>query len=371
VNEEVGKRLKSKEQRLKSRKSIYSFVLVLCSVFYVLILSGCTEKNRMYKESRVLMDTYCTITVVSPEKEAARGAIEAGFAEIQKLDLLLNYFSDDSEISAINRAAGKHPVKVSGETLDMMKKTLYISKMTNGVFDPTIAPVVSLWNFSKKMINPSVPSERMIANTVKLVDYEKVKIDDDKLEVFLEENDMELDLGGIAKGYAADRAVDAIKARGIKAALVAVAGDIRGFGLNTSGNAWKVGIQNPRPDSLSDKPWEDIIASLYLGNMAISTSGDYQRFFIKDGKRFHHILNPENGFPAESDLVSVSVIAPEGYLSDSLSTTVFALGLERGLSFLESTGLDGVLINADKKVFVTRNLKGKLEILNNQYKLAE
>ena len=198
-----------------------------------------------------------------------------------------------------------------------------------------------------------------------------MKIDSDKLEVFLEENDMELDLGGIAKGYAADRAVEAIKARGIKAALVAVAGDIRGFGLNTSGNAWKVGIQNPRPDSLSDKPWEDIIASLHLGNMAISTSGDYQRFFIKVGKRFHHILNPETGFPAESDLVSVSVIAPEGYLSDSLSTTVFALGLERGLSFLESTGLDGVLVNADKKVFVTDNLRGKIEILNNKYRLAE
>ena len=98
--------------------------------------------------------------------------------------------------------------------------------------------------------------------------------------------------------------------------------------------------------------------------MAISTSGDYQRFFIKDGRRFHHILDPETGFPAESDLVSVSVIAPDGYVADSLSTTVFILGLEKGLSFLESAGLDGVLINADKKVFLTRNLKGKIEILN-------
>ncbi|MEN8261933.1 MAG: FAD:protein FMN transferase [Nitrospirota bacterium] len=366
------KKCKAQSAERKEKRAWFCFLrYALCALLFALIIPGCTENNRMYKESRVLMDTYCTITVVSPEKEAARGAIEAGFAEIQKLDLLLNYFSDDSEISAINRAAGNHPVKVSRETLDMMKKTLYISEMTNGVFDPTIAPVVSLWNFSKDMSNPLVPSKNIIASTVKLVDYEKVKIDSDKLEVFLEDNDMELDLGGIAKGYAADRAVEAIKARGIKAALVAVAGDIRGFGLNTSGNAWKVGIQNPRPDSLSDKPWEDIIASLHLGNMAISTSGDYQRFFIKDGKRFHHILDPETGFPAESDLVSVSVIAPEGYLSDSLSTTVFALGLERGLSFLESSGLDGVLINAEKKVFVTKNLKGKLEMLNNEYRLAE
>jgi thiamine biosynthesis lipoprotein len=310
--EKIEQRTKNKEPRLRHKTNFYfpySVVFALCSLFLVLFFSGCTEKNNMYKESRVLMDTFCTITVVSPSKEDAGDAIEAGFAEIKKLETLLNYFSDDSEITAVNRAAGNRPVKVSRETLDMMKKTIDISRMTNGVFDPTIAPVVSLWNFSRDMSNPSIPSGSIISRAVKLVAYEKIQMDYDTFEIFLEEKNMELDLGGIAKGYAADRAVEAIKARGIKAALVAVAGDIRGFGLNTSGNSWKVGIQNPRPESVSDEPWKDIFASLYLGNMAISTSGDYQRFFIKDGKRFHHILDPETGFPAESDLISVSVIA--------------------------------------------------------------
>ena len=359
------------EVRIKGRKGLYSFVYVLCSLLSVLFLSGCTEKSKMYKESRVLMDTYCTITVVSPEKETARDAIEAGFAEIKKLEILLNYFSDKSEITAVNRAAGSRPVKVSRETMDMMKKTIDISERTNGVFDPTIAPVISLWKFSKNMSNPSIPSGSAISKAVRLVDYRKIKMDYDTSEIFLEDKDMELDLGGIAKGYAADRAVDAIKAKGIRAALVAVAGDIRGFGLNTSGQAWRVGIQNPRPETDSEKPWEDIFASLYLGNMAISTSGDYQRFFIKGGRRFHHILDTETGFPAESDLVSVSVIAPEGYVADSLSTAVFVIGLEKGLSFLESAGLDGILVNADKMVYITRNLKGKIEILNKAYQVAE
>jgi thiamine biosynthesis lipoprotein len=371
VKEEVGKRQKREEHRIKNRAGLYSLVCVLCSVFYVLILSGCTEKNKMYKESRVLMDTFCTITVVSPSKEDAGGAIEAGFAEIKKLETLLNYFSDDSEITAVNRSAGNKPVKVSRETMDMMKKTIDISRLTNGVFDPTIAPVVSLWNFSKDMSNTSIPSGSRINDAAALVDYKKIKMDYDKFEIFLEEKNMELDLGGIAKGYAADKAVDAIKSKGIKAALVAVAGDIRGFGLNVSGNSWRVGIQNPRPEAESDKPWEDIFASLYLENMAISTSGDYQRYFIKDGRRFHHILDPETGFPAESDLISVSVIAPEGYVADGLSTAVFVLGLEKGLSLLESEGLDGVLVNADKEVFITRNLKGKVEILNKAYQVAE
>jgi thiamine biosynthesis lipoprotein len=327
----------------------------------------------MYKESRTLMDTYCTITVVSPSKERAAEAIDKGFAEIKKLELLLNYFSDKSEITAINKAAGTSPVKVSAETLEMMQKTLEISKATRGTFDPTIAPLIKLWDFSSKGTArraPTIPSANMIKDALKLVDYEKIHIYNNS-EVFLAEKGMEIDLGGIAKGYAADKAMEAIKAKGIKAALVAVAGDIRGFGSSTSGNAWKVGIQDPRPETGSEKPWEDIFASLYLEDMAISTSGDYQRFFIKDGKRYHHILDPATGFPAESDLLSASVIAHEGYMADGLSTAVFALGAEKGMTLLKTMGVEGVLVDRNRKVFVTEGIRGKIEILNKEYTVTK
>ncbi len=313
-----------------------------------------------------MMDTYCTITVVSPSTERAAEAIDKGFAEIKKLELLLNYFSDKSEITAINRAAGTSPVKVSAETLEMMQKTLEISKATHGTFDPTIAPLIKLWDFSNKRRGNTVPDTTVIKNTLKLVDYEKIHINNNS-EVFLAEKGMEIDLGGIAKGYAADKAMEAIKAKGIKAALVAVAGDIRGFGSSTSGNAWKVGIQDPRPETGSEKPWEDIFASLYLENMAISTSGDYQRIFIKDGKRYHHILDPATGFPAESDLLSASVIAPEGYIADGLSTAVFALGAEKGMNLLKTMGVEGVIVDRNRKVFVTEGIRRKIEILNKEY----
>ena len=144
-----------------------------------------------------------------------------------------------------------------------------------------------------------------------------------------------------------------------------------GFGLNISGQGWKVGIQNPRTRAGSDKPWEDIFAVLRLKDKAISTSGDYQRFFIKDGVRFHHILDPQTGYPSESGLISVSVIAPEGYLADGLSTAVFVLGAEKGMTILESMGLDGILVNNNRKVFITKNLKGKVDILNKEYQKAE
>lgn len=318
------------------------------------------------------MDSFTTITVISPSKEKAEEAIEAGFAEIGKLDKFLNNFEPDSEISTVSKFAGIKPVHVSLETLDLMQKTIGISKMTNGAFDPTVAPVYKLWKFSGRPANPSMPTKDAIGNALKLVDYRKIKIESAASEIYLEEKGMEIDLGGIAKGYAADKAIEAIKAKGIKSALVAIAGDIRGYGLNVSGNAWKVGIQNPRPENPnSEKPWEDIFATLGLKDSAISTAGDYQRFFIKDGKRYHHILEPATGYPSESGLISVSIIAPEGYIADGIDTGILILGLAKGMKLLESMGIDGILVDSQKKVFITKNLKGKIEILNKGYKLVE
>ncbi|GBE40530.1 thiamine biosynthesis lipoprotein ApbE precursor [bacterium BMS3Bbin09] len=356
---------------MKINKFYTALVCVLCSVLFALVLSSCTRKEKMYKESRTLMDTYCTITVVSPSKEKAAEAIDKGFAEIKKLELLLNYFSDESEITAVNKAAGTGPVKVSGETLEMMQKTLEISKATNGTFDPTIAPVLKLWKFSGRPADPSIPDSDALERALKLVNYKKIRINGKSSTAYLEDKAMEIDLGGIAKGYAADKAMKAIKAEGINAALVAVAGDIRGFGLNASGKAWKVGIQDPRPETRSEKPWEDLFASLYLEDMAISTSGDYQRFFIKDGKRYHHIIDPATGFPAETDLISASVIAPQGYIADGLSTAVFALGSEKGMSLLKVMGIEGVLVDRDRNVFVTEGIRKKINILKNEYRINE
>ncbi len=347
----------------KRRIQIISVFCALCSVFFVLFLLGCSKQDKIYKESRIVMDTFCTITVVSPSQERAGEAIEAGFAEIKKLEGLLNYFSPESEITAINRAAGNRPVKVSKETLEMVKKAVETADATDGAFDPTIAPVIKLWKFSRQTSNHSIPSRNVIKNALRLVNYKKIKINDSSSEIYLEEKGMEIDLGGIAKGYAADKAVEVIRAKGIKSVLVAIAGDIKGIGLKPDLQPWKAGIQNPRPkDSKAEKPWEDIFATLYLRDKAISTSGDYQRFFIKDGKRYHHIIDPKTGYPAESGLISVSVIAPEGYMADGLSTGIFILGSNKGITLLESMSIDGIIVDTNKKIFLTKNLKGKINI---------
>ena len=287
---------------------LYSLLLLACGL---LLLPGCTAGDKMYKESRVLMDTYCTITVVSTSRDRAQHAIDEGFAEIKKLEVLLNYFSPDSEITAVNKAAGIKAVRVSKETLEIMERSKEISQATGGAFDPTLAPVISLWKFSRDPSASAVPSPEAVRKTLRLADFRRIAIDGSTSEIMLGEQGMEVDLGGIAKGFAADKAVEAIQALGIKAALVAIAGDIRGYGRNLSGEGWNVGIQDPRPEAETDKPWEEIFAVLHLNDEAISTSGDYQRFFFKDGRRYHHILDPESGYPADSGLISVSVIAPD------------------------------------------------------------
>ncbi|MEE8328866.1 MAG: FAD:protein FMN transferase [Thermodesulfovibrionia bacterium] len=308
------------------------------------------------------MYTFCTITVVSPSEEKAREAIEAGFTRIKRIEQLLNFFSSESEITAINKASGGRPVKVSQETLEAIQRAVEIADYTDGAFDPTIAPVIRLWGFSEKSQESSIPSADKIKNALRFVDYRKIKINMSASEVFLEKKGMELDLGGITKGYAADMAIEAIKAKGIKAALVAIAGDIKGFGLKPDLKPWRVGIQNPRlSDDKSEGGEEDIFASLRLKDKAISTSGDYQRFFIKEGKRYHHILDPRKGYSA-SDVISVSVIAPNGYMADGLSTGIFVLGREKGIKLLESMGFSGIIVDINEEIFITEDLKGDADI---------
>ena len=354
----------------RDKFQISNLFILLC----VLCLAGCAEKEKMYKESRIVMDTFCTITVVSQSRKEAKEAIEAGFTEVKRLEQLLNFFSVDSEVTALNRASGREPVKVSRDTLDVIKKTVEIANYTDGAFDPTIGPLMRLWGFESQNPKPSIPLENKIKDALRFVDYKKIKINNVTSQIFLEEKGMEIDLGGIAKGYAADRAIEAIKAKGIKAALVAIAGDIKTFGLKPDLQPWKIGIQNPRPKTEKNEDIipplakggegglsEDIFASLYIKDKAISTSGDYQRFFIQNGKQYHHILNPGTGYPA-AGVISVSIIAPEGYMADGLSTGIFVLGPDKGIKLLESMGFDGMIVDANKKIFITKNLKREIDL---------
>ncbi|MDI6728343.1 MAG: FAD:protein FMN transferase [Thermodesulfovibrionales bacterium] len=331
-------------------------LFAFCSLLFALLSSCSPSQEKLFKETRTSMYTVVEITVSSDSAEKAKTAIDRAFNELDRLARLLNFYSEDSEVSIINRNAGDKPVKVSPETLEIIDKALYVSENTEGAFDITVGPVVRLWDFQNNVL----PDEKMIKERLKLVGYRNVIVDKEKSTVFLKTKGVQIDLGGIIKGYAADRAVEILKKNGIKSGIVAVAGDIKMFGkrppTGSDNGLWNVGIQNPRQKSDRD----EIIAAIGLSDTGISTSGDYQKFFIKDGKRYHHLLNPKTGYPVY-DCQSATVITKDAVFTDAFATGIFILGPRKGMDVLKRLGFDGVIVDRDGKIHVTEGIKEKIK----------
>ncbi len=302
------------------------------------------------------MDTLVSVTVVSDSDDKAAKAIESAFSVMDRFGKLINFFSGDSELSSINRNAGIKGVTVSPEMIDVIEKAVYVAEKSDGAFDITIGPESGLWDFYKKV----KPSDDEIRKNLDLVDYRDIVIDKEKSMVFLRRKGMLMDLGGIAKGYAADLAVENLKQNGIRAGIVANAGDIRVFGVRPDGSPWNIGVKNPRQKDESD----ELIARIKLSDKAISTSGDYERYFITGGKRFHHILDPKTGYPA-SYCRSVTIIADKGVFTDGFSTAVFVLGPEKGMKLVRETGMDAVIIDSNGTIYTTPGMEGILTIEEN------
>ena len=331
-------------------KLFLSFLLCSC----MMMLSSCScNKLSVYKKSKALLDTFVTVTVVAESREAADRAIEDAFNVIEKYGDLINFFSDKSELSAINRSAGIHEVRISPETLDTIEKAVYVSEKSGGAFDPSIGPEIKLWDF----FNKTRPSDAEIRKNLPLVNYKNIIIDRGKSTVFLKKKDMLLDLGGIAKGYAADLAVQDLKQKGISSGIVAIAGDIKAFGLKPDKKPWVVGIKNPRQKGNDD----EIIARVALSDKAISTSGDYERYFIMDGQRYHHLLIPQTGYPAHT-CQSATVIADKGVMTDGFDNAMFILGHEKGIELANKMGMDAIIIDNKGAIHTTAGLQGKLTI---------
>jgi len=331
-------------------KSSYHLLIIL--LLTTLLCSCTTQRESIYRKSKILMNTLVTITVVSTSEDTAEKAMDKAFSRIEKIEKLSDFYSPDSEIALINGKSGISEVRVSPDILELLGKARSVSDNTEGSFDITIGLVISLYDFHKKI----KPEDREIRRNLHFVNYRDLSIDRAKSTVFLREKGMLIDTGGITKGYAADKAAEILKQQGIHAGLVAVAGDIKAFGLKPDGKPWKIGIRNPAAGRTED----DIIATVELTDMAISTSGDYERFFFLNGKKYHHLIDPKTGYPATA-CRSVSVIAKDGIFTDSFATGVFVLGPEKGLKVLEKMGFEGIIIDSRGKTHLTPGVRGKVE----------
>jgi thiamine biosynthesis lipoprotein len=316
-------------------------VLVLLTV----IATGCS-RDRSVQKTETIMGTLVTITVAAVNEVEATSAIDAGMEEIRRLDRMMSIYRDDSEITQVNLAAGKRPVKVSAEMIEAVEAAARASELTNRAFDITVGPLVVLWQM--KLKEGKVPTDAEIARIKKLVNYKNVVVNKEKSTLFLKEAGMIMDLGGM-KGYIADRVRGVFKKRGIDNAVIALAGDIWVLGHRENGKPWRIGVQHPRQ---RDKT----LAVLELSDRYITTSGDYERFVIRENKRYHHIIDPRTGKPSQG-VISATLIGTPGALIDPLAKAPFILGPEAGLKIVKKIGADAIIVDEKEEVYITDGIR--------------
>ncbi len=291
--------------------------------------------------SRSLMGTLWTIEVVPHGRVAeARAAMDKAFAEIRRIETLMSEWIPSSPVSQVNAAAGREPVEVPEEVAAIIRRAMDYGARSDGAFDVTWRGMGKVWRFDEQF---AVPSTAAVEKARRNVDYRAIRLDGRRVSLL--RPGMSLGLGGIAKGYAVDRAAGSLDASGFPDSLVAGAGDIRVSGTK-DGQPWRLGVQDPRKDRGT------LLGTLQLSGRAISTSGDYERFRIVDGVRYHHILDPRTGWPAR-ECITVSVVADTAEQSDALSTAIFVLGPEKGLALAQAQQVDVLIIDRDGRRYAT------------------
>jgi thiamine biosynthesis lipoprotein len=281
----------------------------------------------------------------------AEEAIRALRREAVRLEELMSRFLPGSEISAINRSAGRSGEKVSLDTFAVLARAVEFSKACHGLFDVTVGPLVDLWDAGKGAASP--PEDSRIREILPLVDYTDLVLDPRRRSAGLRRAGQSLDLGGVGKGYAGDKFIEILKDHGVSSAFVNLGGNVVALGAKPDGSEWRVGIRHPRQE-------ESLVGLVAVRDKAVVTSGDYQRYFTdRHGRRFHHLLDPSTGYPAASGLVSVTVVADRSLLADALSTMAFVAGTDGGLDLIRRfPGAEAILIDVGLSVHVTRGLEG-------------
>jgi thiamine biosynthesis lipoprotein len=317
------------------KKYLRIAILVVVPVVLLGVLYMCRRSRAVVEVDsgyRVVMGTFSRVVVIARSERTAKRCIEAAFDVQERIESLMSDYRDDSELSKVNRDAAKGPVPVSELTFEVLQKAVHFSRLSDGVFDVTVGPLVDLWRRAGEANEP--PTEEALADARGKVGSDKLILDEHDRTVRFAVEGMRVDLGAIGKGYAADKSVEAMKKHGAIGAMVAIAGDIRCFGRPPRGQeCWRIGLQDPNVAANDLGPSKPLLI-LALTSEGVSTSGDYRRFTSVQGQRQSHILDPHTGKGA-STLVSDTIIAPDATSSDALSTAVNVLGLEKGLALIE------------------------------------
>jgi thiamine biosynthesis lipoprotein len=302
----------------------------------------------VFRRECKLMGNHFELSAVSDNEQWANERIDAGIEEIRRIERLLTTFSDDSETNQVNANAGIMPMPVSRETFNLIQRSLRISQITQGAFDITYGSIDKrLWNFDKNMTE--LPNEETAKKMVRLINYRNVVLDEENCTVFLREKGMRIGFGGIGKGYAAERAKLVMKGLGVTSGVVNASGDLSAWGLQPNGKKWTLGIANPNSS-------HEIFSYMSVTDMAVATSGNYEKFVMIGGKRYSHTINPRTGLPV-SGIKSVTIITTNAEIADAMATPVMIMGIRTGLDLInQMKDIEAVIVDDNNKLYTSKNI---------------
>ena len=325
------------------------------------LLMSCAQDLSPVEQTRFIFGTPCSITLYGG-KDAS--LFEEIFALLSEFDDWMSAQKNNSYVREINAASGIQAVSVPKAVYEVIRQGLAFSRLSGGKFDITSGPIVALWGIGSQ--EAKVPDEFELGQAVSLVGYEGVTLIEDTRGVMLEAAGMAIDLGGIAKGYAADSAVELLRSRGVKSGLLNFGGNVYALGSKPDGTDFRIALQHPRKGAGA------FLGILEVSSLSVVTSGKYQRYLEQEGVRYHHILDTTTGYPVENGIESVTIVATSSLAADALSTTVFILGLQEGWKLVSSyDGVEAVIVSENKKVYVTEGLKQRFRLIDASYRLED
>ena len=309
----------------------------------------------VYNKALKLMGNRFQISVVAENETWANERIDAAIGEIQRIEKLLTTFSNDSETSLINENAGIAPVKVSRETYELIERSTKISRVTQGAFDITYGSVDKrLWNFDTNM--KSLPDKETARKRVDLINYRNINLDNENATVFLKKKGMRIGFGGIGKGYAAEKAKQVMQEMGVESGIVNASGDLTCWGHQPNGKPWTIGIVNPNAAG-------QVFSCMNVTNMAIATSGNYEKYIMVNGKKYSHTIDPRTGLPV-TGIKSVTIITPNAEISDAMATPVMIMGIKAGINMVNQIkDMEAILIDDHDKIYTSDNIRLSLNAI--------
>jgi thiamine biosynthesis lipoprotein len=318
-------------------------------VFTLIVLfSSVVSGQTIYKRALAMLGSPFEITVVAGDSISGEKALDMAVAEVRRVENLISDWKPETEISEVNRNAGKQPVKVSREVFDLVSRSLKISELTEGAFDVSYASMDRIWKFDGSMT--AMPTPEAIQKSVEKVGYHNIIMDAKNKSIFLKNEGMKIGLGGIGQGYIADKIKELLISNGFHSGIVNVSGDVSAWGTMPDGNPWTVGIVNPMNKN-------KIFATFPLMDSSVETSGSYEKYVVFDGKRYSHIIDPRTGYPA-TGIVSVSVFSKQTEISDALATSIFVMGKDVGLHLINQLkGIECIIIDDQGKIYSSEGIK--------------